>query len=147
MIGMQRTARKSERKGFDFPRPPEILPQWAFEEARSWQGLTDFDILCRAESLCSKTVELRYEPLPFDIWGIHIARGTRARIYINGDLPLLWKRFALFHEIYHLTQHRRGSAFWRQTATPLSSFEYQADCFAWAAIWPDVENGEISYWN
>ncbi len=64
-------------------------------------------------------------------------KGGRARLIINRTLPPFWRRFALFHELYHLLSHRRGEAFWARTATPLSSFEVQADLFAWAVIWPE----------
>ncbi len=66
-----------------------------------------------------------------------MVRDDRARILLNCALPPLWHRFALFHELYHLIAHRRGESFWARTATPLSRFEYEAECFAWSAIWPD----------
>lgn len=124
-------------KGFEFPNPPEHIPAWALDEAKSWDGLDEFDILVEAESRTGRTLELREAVLPPTLWGLHVARGRRARIYVNRHLPGIWKRFTLFHELYHLLQHKRGEAFWARTATPLTSFEFQADMFAWAAIRSD----------
>lgn len=128
---------------FDFPRPPESLPSWALEEGKPWRGLDTFDILVRAETMTGKRIDLRQESLPPHLWGLHVVKGERARLIVNRTLPFFWRRFALFHELYHLLAHRRGEAFWARTATPLSSFEAQADLFAWAAAWPDY--AEIEY--
>ncbi|MDN5336044.1 MAG: hypothetical protein PWR02_1070 [Synergistales bacterium] len=124
-------------KRFDFPNPPEHIPSWALKEAEPWVGLGEFEILVKAEKETGRTLELQEVVLPSTLWGLHVARGNRARIYVNRNLPSIWKRFALFHELYHLLRHKRGEAFWSATATPLSSFEFQADMFAWAAIRPD----------
>jgi Zn-dependent peptidase ImmA (M78 family) len=124
-------------RDFEFPAPPEYIPAWALEEARPWVGLDEFDILVRAEAETNRALELREAILPSSLWGLHVARGNRARIYVNRHLPGLWKRFTIFHELYHLLHHKRGEAFWAATATPLSSFEFQADMFAWAAIRPE----------
>jgi hypothetical protein len=131
---MERT--ETERE-FEFPNPPEHIPAWALKEAEPWTGLDEFDILVKAETKTQRTLEVREAILPPTLWGLHVARGQRARIYLNRKLPALWKRFTLFHELYHLLHHKRGEAFWSSTATPLSSFEFQADMFAWAAIRPD----------
>lgn len=131
---MERT--ETERE-FEFPNPPEHIPAWALKEAEPWTGLDEFDILVKAETETKRTLEVRDATLPPTLWGLHVARGQRARIYLNRELPALWKRFTLFHELYHLLHHKRGEAFWASTATPLSSFEFQADMFAWAAIRPD----------
>ncbi len=120
--------------GLEWPVPPENIPEWASLEAGQWKGLDDFDLLAKAERACGKSVEIVRVRMPISIWGLHVARGQRARIYVNGLLPELWRRFAVFHEIYHLTHHARGEDFWSHTATPMTSFEYQADLFAWAAI-------------
>ena len=125
------------RDAFDFPEPPETLPRWALEEGAPWQGLDVFDVLVRAEEITGKTLELRHEPLPPHLWGLHVVKGGRGRLIVNRNLPPFWRRFALFHELYHLIAHRRGEAFWSRTATPLSSFEVQADLFAWAVTWPE----------
>lgn len=131
---MERTETETN---FEFPNPPEHIPAWALKEAEPWTGLDEFDILVKAETETRRTLELREAILPPTLWGLHVARGQRARIYLNRQLPALWKRFTLFHELYHLLHHKRGEAFWAATATPLSSFEFQADMFAWAAIRPD----------
>jgi len=127
---------------FDFPHPPSFMPAWAIDEARQWHHLGEFDILVKAEEMCRRRVELEYVCMSFKLWGLHVARGVRACIFINSQLPLLWQRFALFHELYHLLKHKKGETFWLRTATPMNSFEYQADLFAWAAIWPDWIEGE-----
>lgn len=129
--------RTETERDFEFPNPPEHIPAWALKEAEPWTGLDKFDILVKAETETRRTLELREAILPSTLWGVHVARGQRARIYLNRRLPALWKRFTLFHELYHLLHHKRGEAFWASTATPLSSFEFQADMFAWAAIRPD----------
>ncbi len=121
----------------DFPRPPEVLPAWALEEARPWWNLDEFSLLVRAEEACGRILELKRVPLTENLWGLHVARGDRARIYVNSLLPPFWQRFACYHELYHLLVHRRGEAFWARTAAPLSSFEYQADLFAWACLLPE----------
>jgi len=123
--------------GAEFPRPPETLPAWALEEARPWWNLDDFTLLVRAEQRCGRTLELKRVPLTDNLWGLHVARGDRARIYVNSLLPDFWQRFATYHELYHLLSHVRGEAFWACTATPLSSFEHQADIFAWACLLPE----------
>ena len=120
--------------GFLWPEPPESIPEWASLEASQWKDLDDFDLLAKVEAACGRSVEIVRAPLPVSLWGLHVARGRRARIYVNGLLPEIWRRFAVFHEIYHLTHHARGEDFWSHTATPMTSFEYQADLFAWAAI-------------
>jgi len=128
---------------FDFPPPPQHIPEWAINEAGQWIGLDEFDILVQAESKSGKIVDIEYVPLSVNIWGLHVARGKRAVIYINRSLPLVWKRFALFHELYHLLSHRKGHSFWSRTATPMNSFEHQADMFAWAVIWPEIMKGTL----
>ena len=127
--------------GMDWPSPTEIIPDWARKEALSWMDLDDFSVLAKAEETCGRSVELFHVPLPDSLWGLHVARGTRARIYVNRCLPLIWKRFAFFHELYHLLHHRKGESFWTSTATPMTSFEHQADMFAWAAILNDWSEG------
>lgn len=128
---------------FDFPHPPPSIPSWATEEASQWHRLDEFDILVKAENMSKRTIEIEYVGMSTKLWGIHVAKGSRAIIYLNSLLPLIWQRFALFHELYHLLKHRKGEAFWMRTATPLNSFEYQADLFAWAAIWPEWIEGEF----
>ncbi len=107
------------------------------KEARPWWNLDEFNILVRAEKASGKTLEIKRVPLTDNLWGLHVARGNRARIYVNSLLPPFWQRFACYHELYHLLSHPRGEAFWTHTATPLSSFEYQADLFAWACLLPE----------
>ncbi|HQE21057.1 MAG: hypothetical protein PWR28_131 [Synergistaceae bacterium] len=123
----------------EIPSPPEFVPSWAWNEARQWQNLSDFDILIKAESICSCSIELMYKSLTPNLWGFNLKRGGKARIIINALLSPRWRRFALFHEIYHLIHHPKGERFWSRTATPLSSFEYEADMFAWAAMWQEFE--------
>ncbi|MDR1916345.1 MAG: ImmA/IrrE family metallo-endopeptidase [Synergistaceae bacterium] len=79
-------------------------------------------------------VEIRSVSLPFGVWGLHIARKGRARLCVNSALPDIWRRFALFHELYHLIAHSEGEYFWRQTFHPISRFENEADLFAWAVM-------------
>jgi Zn-dependent peptidase ImmA (M78 family) len=129
-----RKDQKDSQSLFEWPEPPGEIPEWALDEASPWRNLDDFDLLVLAEEMCGRIVELKHVPLPEALWGLHVARGTRARIYVNRRLPPIWRRFSLFHELYHLLNHKRGEAFWSGTATPMSSFEHQADMFAWAAI-------------
>ena len=129
-------------QNFDFPEPPRFIPSWATAEAKQWQYLSEFDILVKAEETCRRRVDIEYVCMSFKLWGLQVTKGLRACIYINSRLPLLWQRFALFHELYHLLKHKMGESFWLRTATPMSSFEYQADLFAWAAIWPEWIEGE-----
>ncbi len=128
---------------FEWPAPPDVIPGWALDEALPWRGLDDFDLLVLAEEKCGRIVELKLVPLPEKLWGLHVARGKRARIYVNRRLPPIWRRFSLFHELYHLLYHKRGESFWSGTATPMSSFEHQADMFAWAAIREDWAEGTL----
>ena len=127
---------------FVIPDMPESIPQWAHNEAKPWQRLSEFDILVRAEEISGQSVELAYVNLPLSVWGIHVVRGDRARLCINQALPPMWRRFALFHELYHLIAHPRSESFWGQTFTPLSRFEWEADTFAWGAILPEWKNRE-----
>lgn len=124
---------------FHFPAPPEHLPEWAVRAAEEWSGLDDFSILVKAEERTGKRMEVIYSLLPCDTWGFHLVKGGRAGIFINRRLPPHWKRFALFHELFHLLEHRCGEEFWVRTATPLSSFEHQADIFAWAVALKEWE--------
>jgi len=119
---------------FDFPYPPESIPGWADQEALSWIGLDDFDVLVQAEKITGRVIEIEYVSMSINLWGLHVARGKRVMIYVNRALPLFWKRFALFHELYHLLHHTKGHSFWSRTATPMNSFEHQADMFAWAVV-------------
>jgi len=136
-----RTDPEEIRKPFEWPSPPQDIPRWAFEEASPWRDLDEFVLLARAEERCGRIIELIQTSLPKTLWGLHVARGRRARIYINRQLPGIWRRFSMFHELYHLLHHTRGEAFWSGTATPMTSFEHQADMFAWAAICPEWTEG------
>lgn len=129
-----------------FPRPPETIPEWAVVEAKEWQRLSDFEVLARAEEKTGLYVELKYESMPEGVWGIHVVRGERGRIYVNSALPLVWRRFALFHETYHLLNHRKGHRFWTHTFESMDCFENRADTFAWAALWPEWTEGDYSDW-
>lgn len=124
-------------QGFDFPDPPERIPDWANEAAIKWRKLGNFDIEVQAEAETGLQVEIRYVDLPDGVWGLHIARYERASLCINKRLPFLWQRFALFHELYHLISHEEGEHFWQQTFHPISRFESEADLFAWAVVWPE----------
>lgn len=126
--------RGEEKEKFQYPLPPEFFPSWALREAKEWSGIDEFSLLVRAEEKTGKKLEVSYVPLPSDSWGFHLLRGNRAAFFVNSKLPPFWRRFALFHELYHLLEHRGGPDFWERTATPLSSFEHQADLFAWAAV-------------
>lgn len=125
---------KSKPERFEFPDPPETIPEWARKDALEWRNLCNFDIEVRAEEISGKEVEIRYVDLPESVWGFHIARNGRVRLCVNSSLPYVWQRFALFHELYHLISHPAGEAFWRNTFHPLSRFESEADMFAWAAV-------------
>jgi len=122
---------------FEFPDPPDRIPDWADREAAVWRGKNNFDIEVQAEDASGYQVEIRWVDLPDGVWGMHIARGGRARLCVNSRLPGIWRRFAMFHELYHLISHSEGELFWRQTFQPMSRFESEADLFAWAAIWPE----------
>lgn len=126
-----------EDEGFDFPTPPEAIPSWAERDAEPWRRLGRFDIEVRAEEESGLEVEIRAVDLPTSVWGLHVARGGRARLCVNSRLPWLWQKFAMYHELYHLLYHTEGEAFWKRTFTPMSRFESEADLFAWAAVWPD----------
>ncbi len=128
------------------PVPPETIPGWALNEAREWQRLSEFEILTKSEGVTGLSLELMFEDLPAGVWGIHIVRAGRGRIYINSILPPLWRRFALFHETYHLLNHRKGARFWTHTFESMESFENRADTFAWAALWPEWSEGDYSDW-
>lgn len=121
---------------FQFPRPPESLPQWAQKEAQQWQGLDDFDLLVQLEERSGLQVEVARDRLSPRLWGFTYAQRKlgRCRIYLNSQLPPFWQRFALFHEIYHLLHHSRGCYFWSSTNVAMTSFEHQADQFAWAVV-------------
>ena len=128
--------------GFEFPSPPDGIPGWADREAAEWRGLDRFSMEIKAEEHSGMTVEIREASLPESIWGFHIARAGRARLCVNSELPGIWKRFALYHELYHLISHSMGEHFWRHTYHSISKFESEADLFAWAAIWPEWTEGE-----
>lgn len=106
-----------------------------------WRRLDRFDLEVKAETLSGLEVEIRSVDLPESVWGLHVARGDRARLCINGRLPHRWQRFALFHELYHLLYHTEGEHFWQQTFQPMSRFESEADLFAWAVVWPEWSEG------
>lgn len=125
---------------FDLPDEPETIPEWAAREARPWIGLSRFDIEVRAEEECGLEVEIRAVDLPASVWGLHVARGDRARLCVNRSLPPFWHRFALFHELYHLISHSAGEGFWRGTFQPMSRFESEADIFAWAVVLAERED-------
>ncbi len=150
MIGQQRNQRNnsldSEDVFADLPTPPEVIPDWAQQEGRLWQRLSEFDILANAEEQTGLSLELKYEDLPVGVWGIHLVRCERGRICVNSSLPPVWRRFALFHEIYHLLNHSKGAAFWAKTFVSMESFENRADLFAWAALWPEWTEGDYSDW-
>lgn len=137
----ERPEERNDAESLDFPAPPETIPAWAQSEAKKWRGLRDFDIEVQAEANCPYQVEIRYVDLPGSVWGLHVARDGRARLCVNRSLPSLWKRFALFHELYHLLSHSEGEYFWSQTFQPLSKFESEADLFAWAVVWPEWSEG------
>lgn len=128
-------------ESFDFPEPPKFIPDWAWEEAREWQNLDEFELMVKAERKTGKQMDIEYVEMSSRLWGLHVAKGGKALIYINSGLPLIWQRFALFHEMYHLVNHKKGESFWMRTATPMSSFEHQADIFAWVALWPEWNEG------
>lgn len=130
----------------DLPVPPQWIPDWALNEAKEWQRLDEFDILTKAEEAVGLRLDIKYETLPFGIWGIHLVRGERGRLFINSLLPLVWRRFAIFHEVYHLLNHRKGAKFWTNTFESMESFENRADLFAWAALWPEWSEGDYADW-
>ncbi|MCX7828049.1 MAG: ImmA/IrrE family metallo-endopeptidase [Thermanaerothrix sp.] len=147
-----RKRKETEFKGgsmgcrMDFPSPPEELPRWALEEAKRWQRKDEFDVLVMAEELCGRSLEVRYTELPDGMWGFHICRTSRGAILINSSLPPFWRRFTLFHEVYHIIHHPKGQAFFDRTLQPLSRFEQEADHFAWAAVWPEWIEGDYRDW-
>ena len=128
----RRTSCRAEE--FELPSPPDFLPDWAIREGEAWGGLDDFSLLVLAEERTGKRLELEYHDLPPGAWGVHVVRGDRGLILVNRRLPPFWGRFALFHELYHFLEHNGGAQFWTRTATPMSSFEHQADLFAWGAM-------------
>ena len=130
----------------DFPSPPLTIPEWARQEGSQWQRLDEFDILAKAEELTGLSLDIKYESLPAGVWGIHLVRGERGRILINSQLSLFWRRFAIFHELYHLLYHTKGARFWKHTFVSMESFENRADSFAWAAAWPEWEENQYCDW-
>lgn len=128
------------------PVPPERIPDWAAHEAKAWQRLDDMDILIGAENATGLRLEIKYEALPVGVWGIHLVRGERGRIFINSLLPLIWRRFAIFHELYHILHHTKGAKFWTHTFESMESFENRADLFAWAVLWPEWSEGDYADW-
>ena len=137
----------SEESFDEFPSPPLQIPKWAEEEAEPWLRLDDFDILVKAEELTGLTLEIKYADLPDGVWGIHLVRCERGRIFVNTRLPLFWRRFAIFHELYHLLNHTKGARFWQHTFHSMESFENRADTLAWAAAWPEWEENQYCDWN
>lgn len=131
----------------EFPQPPRAIPDWAAREGAEWQRLDEFEILAKAEEYTGLTLDIRYESLPDGVWGVHVVHGEHGRVYINTSLPLIWRRFAIFHELYHLLNHRKGAAFWAShTFESMDSFENRADTFAWAALWPEWSEGDYADW-
>ena len=128
-------------EAFEYPAPPDVIPEWALDEASIWRNLDRFDMEIRAEERSGMAVEIRLTLLPSSVWGLHVSRGNRVRLCVNSELPNMWRRFAIFHELYHLIAHSMGENFWRHTYQPLSKFESEADLFAWAAIWPEWMDG------
>lgn len=131
----------------EIPAPPEVMPEWALKEGAKWHRLSEFDILAKAEELTGLTLELKYESLPLAVWGIHIVRRERGRIYINSMLSIFWRRFAIFHELYHLLHNTKGSLFWEKTFVSMEGIEKSADLFAWSAVWPEWIEGDYSHWS
>lgn len=129
-----------------FPTPPETLPEWAVKEASEWRLLDDFDILVKAEEYTGLALEIQRVALPAGVWGVHLVRFERGRIFINSLLSPLWQRFALFHELYHLLYHTKGARFWSRSFVSMESFENRADLFAWAALWPEWEENHYEGW-
>lgn len=129
-----------------YPSPPASLPDWAVSEAADWRRLDEFDILAKAEERTGLSLDVKRVSLPAGVWGIHLVRGERGRIFINSMLPLLWRRFALFHELYHLLYHTKGARFWQRSFVSMESFENRADTFAWAALWPEWEENQYHDW-
>lgn len=128
------------------PAPPEVIPGWATREAEEWHRLSEFDILALAEEKTGLRLEIKYENLPSGVWGIHLVRGERGRLFINSALSLFWRRFAIFHELYHLLNHTKGAKFWQNTFFSMEAFENQADTFAWAAVWPEWAENDYADW-
>ncbi len=129
-----------------YPSPPDALPDWAVSEAADWRRLDEFDILAKAEERTGLSLDVKRVSLPAGVWGVHLVRGERGRIFINTALPLLWRRFALFHELYHLLYHTKGARFWQRSFVSMESFENRADTFAWAALWPEWEENQYRDW-
>lgn len=150
MTGKRRMQKKDssvwEDVSEDLPSPPEIMPEWAAKEGSNWHRLSEFDILAKAEEMTGLTLELKYESLPMGVWGIHIVRRERGRIYVNSLLSLFWRRFAIFHEIYHLLNNTKGASFWKNTFVSMDGIEKCADTFAWAAVSPEWIEGDYSDW-
>lgn len=147
---LPKTSREEEAEDLleeQYPEPPARLPEWAVSEAAEWRLLDDFDILAKAEERTGLSLDIKRVALPSGVWGIHLVRGERGRIFINSMLPLLWRRFALFHELYHLLYHTKGARFWSRSFVSMESFENRADTFAWAALWPEWEEGQYRDWD
>ena len=74
-------------EAFEYPAPPEVIPEWALDEASIWRKLSRFDMEVRAEERSGMAVEIRLAPLPASVWGLHVARGNRVRLCVNSELP------------------------------------------------------------
>ena len=132
----------------DPPVPPREIPDWATREGAEWRRKSEFEILAKAEEYTGLTLDLKFEALPDGVWGIHVVRGEHGRIYVNAALPPIWRRFAIFHELYHLLYNKKGARFWAaHTFQSMESFENRADTFAWAAIWPEWSEGDYADWS
>ncbi len=143
---MAQGIRDEEPPEESYPLPPESLPDWAAEEASEWQRLDEFDILAKAEERTGLSLDIKRVSLPAGVWGVHLVHGERSRIFINSALPLLWQRFALFHELYHLLYNTKGARFWSRSFVSMESFENRADTFAWAALRPEWEEAQYRDW-
>lgn len=129
------------------PVPPEEIPMWAQHDAKQWQRLDEFEILSKAEDATGLALEIKYFELPDEMWGMHIVHGAHGRICVNCALSPLWRRFAIFHELYHLLNNTKGARFWTCTYVSMDSIEHRADSFAWAAIWPEWSEGDYADWS
>lgn len=122
---------------FEEPKRPEHLSPLALERAKEWARLDTFDLLVKAEELTGRIVDLKKTSLGPRLWGFifHEPEGLHSRIFINTDLPELWQRFALYHELHHLLyDSTQGVGVYEHSLENVRRFEVVADDFAWAVI-------------
>ena len=134
--------------GFEFPQVPEYIEPSLVREAQEWKNLDEFDALVLLEEKIGLEAEVQRVPMGSAMWGFTYTNRElgKCRIHLNSRLPEMWQRFAFLHEVHHLLHDSRGCYFWAQTHARMSSFEYQADHFAWAVFLSEEQEEQGEPW-